>query len=145
MLDKLEYYQSKSLEQLKLITPKWAYGKNRGKILDSVLKGKDKEYTIFVVKTSKLIAYSSFSDVSLDSLYTGKEKNDMRITRILSRWDNNEFVDPPTIYMGENLSTEIFYRDGQHRAKLTFYLDIEDIPIGIHNSDILKVKSILNF
>lgn len=145
MFDKLEYYQSKSLEQLKLITPKWAYGKNRSKILDYVFKGRDKEYTVFLVKTSTLINNSIFSDVSLDSLYTGVEKNDMRITRILSRWDNNEFVDPPTVYIETNLNKVIFYRDGQHRAKLTFFLGVENIPIGIHNSDILKVKNILNF
>jgi hypothetical protein len=144
MFDKLEYYRSKSLEQLKLIAPKWAYGKNRSKILDCVLKGRDKEYTVFVVKTSTLIDNSRFSDVSFDSLFTGVEKNDMRITRILSRWDNNKFVDPPTVYIESNLNTVIFYRDGQHRAKLTFYLGVENIPIGIHNSDIPKVKNILN-
>lgn len=145
MLEKLEYYKGKSLEQLKLITPKWAFGRNRSKILDYELKDRDKQYTVFVVKTSKLIANSRFADLTLNSLYTGEEKNDMRITRILSRWENNEFVDPPTIYMEDNINSEIFYRDGQHRTKLTFFLGIEEIPIGINNSDISKVKNILNF
>ncbi len=145
MFEKLEFYRSKSLEQLKLIAPKWAFGKNKSKTLDCVLKGRNKEYTVFVVKTSTLIDNSRFSDVSLDSLYTGVEKNDMRITRILSRWDNNEFVDPPTVYIESNLNSVIFYRDGQHRAKLTFFLGVENIPIGIHNTDIPKVKNILNF
>lgn len=146
MFDKLELYRSKSLEELKLITPKWAYGKNKAKILDLVLKGRGKEYKVFIVKTSALIDNSRFSDVILDSLYTGVEKNDMRITRILSHWDNNEYVDPPTIYYAEsNLHNVIFYRDGQHRAKLAYFLGVENIPIGIHNSDITRVKNILNF
>lgn len=34
MSEKFEYYRNKSLEQLKLINPKWAYGENRNKILD---------------------------------------------------------------------------------------------------------------
>lgn len=97
LADKLEYYKNKSLEELMFIAPKWAYGKNSSQILDYTLKGPSKEYTVVLVKTLNLINHSIFADVSLESLYTGNEKNDMRITRILLRWDNNEFVDPPTI------------------------------------------------
>lgn len=145
LADKLEHYKNKPIEELMSITPKWAYGKNRNKILDFALKGSNKEYTIVLVKTSHLIDSSIFSDINFDSLYTGEEKNDMRITRILSRWDNNAFVDPPTVYLSSNLGNKILFRDGQHRAKLTFFLGIDSIPIGIHNSDILKIRGILNF
>lgn len=41
MSEKFEYYRNKSLEQLKLINPKWAYGENRNKILDIALKGRN--------------------------------------------------------------------------------------------------------
>ena len=75
MLEKLEYYRNKSLKQLKLINPKWAYGENRNKILDIALKGRNKEYRIFVVNTSNLIENSIFADVEFDSLFNGKEKN----------------------------------------------------------------------
>ncbi len=145
MLEKLEYYRNKSLEQLKSINPKWAYGRNRNKILDIALKGRKKEYTIFVVNTSILIEKSIFSDVEFDTLFNGKEKNDMRITRILSRWDNNEFVDPPTIYIGSIQDSIISFRDGQHRAKLSYFLSLENIPVGIHNEDIVLIKKILKF
>lgn len=48
-MSQFEYYRNKSLEQLKLINPKWAYGENRNpKILDIALKGRNKEYRIFL-------------------------------------------------------------------------------------------------
>ena len=144
MLEKLEYYQNKSLEQLKFIDPKWAYGDNRNKILDIALKGRNKEYRIFIVNTSKLIENSLFADVEFDSLFNGKEKNDMRITRILSRWVNNKFVDPPTICISSTQNS-ISFRDGQHRAKLSYFLGLEKIPVGIHNEDIVLIKKILKF
>ena len=145
MSEKFEYYRNKSLEQLKLINPKWAYGENRNKILDIALKGRNKEYRIFLVNTSKLIENSIFADVELDFLFNGKEKNDMRITRILSRWDNNEFVDPPTICIDQTQNSIISFRDGQHRAKLSYFLGLEKIPVGSHNEDIVLIKKSVHF
>lgn len=140
----LEIYKSKSLKELKLINPKWAYGTNYREVIDPALKGKDKQYVVHMVKTALLIEKSSFADVEIDSLYNGYEKNDIRITKILSRWENNEFVDPPTIYLTSARDSNVSYRDGQHRAKLSYFLGFETIPVGIHKSDIIRIKTIID-
>jgi hypothetical protein len=140
-----KYYQGKSLDEIKLIKPKWAYGRNRHKISDIILKDPETEYRVFYVKTVILISKSDFIDIDMSSLYTGKAKNDTRIARILYRWDNNLYVDPPSVGISNEDRTRVSYADGQHRSKLTFFLGVEDIPIAIHKEDISILKTILNF
>jgi hypothetical protein len=47
--EQIKYYKGKSLAQLQLIIPKWAYGNNSDNILDITLRPNEKEYLIFLV------------------------------------------------------------------------------------------------
>lgn len=69
--------------------------------------------------------------------------NDTRIARILYRWDNNEFVDPPKIDLSNENSNKVSFSDGSHRSKLAYFLEYDHILILIHKLDIYSISKIL--
>lgn len=142
MGNQTELYQRKTLDELIRIQPKWAYGINLKKALnyfqDQLLEG----YKIYLANPSQLIEHAEMYEVSKWALFTGNDTNDGRIAKILSRWDSNDYVDPPTI--GLNYNNEICFSDGRHRAKLSYFLKHNSIPVAIHLSDVCGIKKILD-
>lgn len=96
------------------------------------------------MQVKELIYSSTFNEVDVTRLFMGDIVNDTRIARILSRWDNNLFVDPPTVFLSTQCKGKLQFSDGRHRAKLTYLLGIKRIPIAIDKSDIDTVSQILS-
>ena len=142
-LETFDFYLKKSLNELRKIQPKWACGKNISKILDYDLSPINNRYAIYSVKVKELIDNSIFNEVNLTKLFTGDVINDIRIARILARWDNNLFVDPPTIFFSNQHQDKLQFSDGRHRAKLTYLLGHDEISIAVANSDVNRISQIL--
>lgn len=140
----LNIYQKKSIQELQKIQPKWAYGKYASNILDFSLHPQNEEYIIFLVETFELITNAELYEVKTECIFTGNIINDIRIASILNRWENNLFVDPPTIYLCTTNKNKLSFSDGRHRTKVTYLLGIKQIPIAVHNSQIRKVGEIVN-
>jgi len=143
ILEYLEIYKSRSIEQLKLIQPNWAYGKNVDKLLDKIQDPINNEYIIFITDITDLILKTDFHEVNHDLLFTGDLKNDFRIARVLYRWENKEFVDPPCIGIDTLTKDKLIFVDGRHRTKLTYLLGYKQIPIAIDNFSIPRISKIL--
>ncbi|MFA6082762.1 hypothetical protein [Mucilaginibacter sp.] len=137
-------YQQKSLDELRMIKPLWAYGENADKMLDYALHPKNQEYVIFHVYPSELVRSTEFYEVSIDKLFTGVLLNDSRVAGILNRWDWDEFVDPPTVDFCVNFKGKLSLSDGRHRTKITFLLGHIEMPIAIHNTEIEQISNIIN-
>jgi hypothetical protein len=82
-------------------------------------------------------------EVRTDALFTGELLNDSRVAGILNRWDQHEFVDPPTVGLCMNFKGKLSLSDGRHRAKLSFLLGHKQIPIAVHKTEIEKVLQII--
>ena len=136
-------YESKSLEEIKLIKPKWAYGDNVGELYDYIQNPKNNEYTIFIVNTLELIKNAEFGEVDISILFTGDINNNYRIARILSRWENCEFVDPPCIGIDSTEKNRIVFTDGRHRTKLTYLLGHRQMPVAVSNLEIKEISKII--
>jgi hypothetical protein len=139
----IEFYKQKTLLELRSIIPNWAYGKNAEKILDYSLHPKNQEYIIFYVDPTELIANSELYEVNPNVLFTGELLNDSRIAGILSQWENNAFVDPPTVGLCLDHKSKLSLSDGRHRAKLTYILGHKQMPIAVHNSELLEIADIV--
>lgn len=137
--DQSNIYKQRSIEELKKVEPKWACGKYVNKLYDGELHPKRNEYTIFLVKTSEIISNAEFAEVDINALFTGNSKNDFRITRLLYRWENNFFVDPPTLVLGSD-KKKLIFADGRHRAKLSHFLSFERIPIAIAKYEVQHIS-----
>ena len=74
--------------------------------------------------------------VSTKLLFSGADINDRRITRILHRWDNDKFIDPPTIDLSNLNSNRVSFSDGRDRAKLAYFLEYFQIPVLVYKPDI---------
>jgi len=140
----LNIYLKKSIQELKLIEPKWAYGKHAHNLLDFSLHPRNQEYTIFLVETSELIKNAELNEVNTTIIFTGDTVNDIRITSILHRWENHEFVDPPTVDLCTLNNNKLSLSDGRHRTKLSYLLGIKQIPIAVHNTLIKQVSEIIH-
>jgi hypothetical protein len=136
-------YKAKTLVQLQSIIPKWAYANDSDNIFDMRLHPKTEEYLIFLVYTRGLIEISEFHEVNSDILFTGNILNDGRVATILHRWDNNQFIDPPTVGILIANKSKLSFSDGRHRTKTTYLLGHEQIPIAIHKSDIDSISKML--
>jgi hypothetical protein len=139
----LKLYKETPLIELQKIEPKWAYGKYIKKLYDYDLDPQKKEFTFFLADPTAIIANAEFGEINPHVLFTGDSKNDFRITRLLYRWENNYFVDPPTIGLCSLNNKMLQFSDGRHRTKLSFYLSFDKIPIAIANYDIQKVNTII--
>lgn len=135
----LMFYQSKTFKELQLIRPNWAYDINIKKAWYDF----SEDYSTFLVKPEELISNAEMNEVTTNFLFTGNSMNDTRIARILYRWENNEFVDPPRIDLSNGNSNKVSFSDGRHRSKLAYFLEYDYIPILIHKLDIDSIGKIL--
>ncbi|HEX7869244.1 MAG TPA: hypothetical protein VF455_03940 [Chryseobacterium sp.] len=137
-------FSGKTLNEIKLIVPKpyWAVGENISFILSKDILPDEGIFKIFFVKTTSLVQYAEFGEVDLFKLFTADEKNNRRILRIIHHWTKEEYLDPPKIHLQPNTKT-IFFEDGRHRAKLSYLLNFDQIPVAIHVDDIESIKSFM--
>ncbi len=129
--------------ELQTIKPKWAYGRNINKLLNTMLHPANQDYEIFFVKPSDLIKCSEFYEVNTEILFTGENLNDCRITGILFQWENKRFVDPPSMYLSEDSQGKLFFNDGRHRTKLAYLLGHKRMPIAIHNDNVSEISDLI--
>ena len=142
LVELLDYYKQQPIEKLKQIAPKWAYGRHANKLLDSDLKDR-KRYSFYMAKPDEIVLNADFGDFDANLLFTGDWNNDNRITRLLYHWDNNYYVDPPTIYLVFSNGKTISFADGRHRTKLSFLLEYTQIPIAIDRGEVDKIGSVI--
>lgn len=136
--DLIVKYTGKSIKELKSIIPKWAWGRNKSKLLDISQSVKEGRYPVKLVAPSSFMKLANFYEVDCSSLFTGEKLNDFRIARILDRWENKQFVDPPSINLSDNRK-QIVFQDGRHRAKISFLLEYKEIPLAIDIDDLQEI------
>ena len=93
--------------------------------------------------TLELIKNAEFGEVDINNLFTGDLKNDYRIARILSRWENYEFVDPPCIGIESIEKRRLSFTDGRHRTKLTYLLGHRQMPVAVNKLEIKEIAKII--
>jgi len=140
---RIKFYKEKTDEQLKSITPLWAYGEHIDHLLNSTLNHKNKEHQIFLVNTKELIKVSEFNEVNTSVLFTGEMLNDGRVATILYRWDTKKFIDPPCVGLLNRYKEKLCFSDGRHRTKTTYLLGHNQIPIAIHQTEIDDISKII--
>lgn len=140
---RIQFYKSKTDEQLKLIVPHWAYGENIHHLFDNALSPRDKEYQIFLVDTKELISISEFHEVKANILFTGEILNDRRVASILYRWDNKKFVDPSSVGLLNRYKEKLCFSDGRHRAKTVYLLGHIQMPVAIHKTEIHDISKMI--
>ena len=139
----IQYYQGQPIEKLKLIKPNWAFDKQSSKILDTDLRDKTK-FIFSLANPLEVVKCADFGNFDTSNLFTGEWDNDNRIARILHAWENNYFVDPPTIcLLTKSMEKKISFSDGRHRTKLSFHLEYPKIPIAIYREELNKISSII--
>lgn len=142
--DLIEHYNSKKIAELKSIEPKWAYGSNSGKILDPTLWLGSQRYAIYIAEIKELVLNAVFAEVDTENLFTADYRNNIRTAKILQRWDNGEFIDPPTIMLCTYDRTKLAFYDGRHRTKTALLLGAQQIPVAIDKADFSIIKNIIN-
>ena len=141
----LNKYKNKSPVELSDISPKWAYGVDSCHIYDIALRPGNKEFSFFTIEISSILQFLDFYEVKLEPLFTGKPLNDERVARILWRWENKMFTDPPSISISSSSKPKITFYDGRHRFKANYHLKQERIPVFIHNDDIDKFNQLIQY
>jgi hypothetical protein len=140
---RIKFYKSKTDEELKSILPLWAYGENIRHLMDSTLNPKDTEHQIFLVDTKELMSISELNEVNTNFLFTGEMLNDGRVATILYRWDNKRFVDPSSVGLLDRYKEKLCFSDGRHRAKTTYLLGHNQMPIAIHQIEIDDIRKMI--
>lgn len=140
---RINFYKSKTDEELKSIIPLWAYGENIHHLMDTTLNPKDKEHQIFLVDPKELMRISELNEVDTNFLFTGEMLNDGRVATILYRWDNKKFVDPSSVGLLNRYKEKLCFSDGRHRAKTTYLLGHTQIPIAIHKTEIDDISKMI--
>ena len=132
------------ISEIMKIKPLWAIDENIRFLLDQTIHPNNDRFVFKTVKTKRLIECSDFKEIDISLLYTGDKANDNRISRILYCWDNGIYLDPPTISV-ENISHKVVYSDGRHRAKLSYFLEFEKIPVALEKDDLKIMNLLLDF
>ena len=137
-------YLDKLISDLQKIKPYWAVDENIKYLLDSEIKPSYGRYHIYKISTKTLMSLSDLKEVNKDKLFNRENSiNDRRISRILDRWENGKFVDPPKI--GFNKQTKkIVFSDGRHRFKLSYFLEIDKIPVAIEKDNVKDIITAAN-
>ncbi|SHL81906.1 hypothetical protein [Flavobacterium xanthum] len=112
-------------------------------ILKKFLHDFNDDYEVLLVKAEELISNAEMYEVSTEVLFTGSEINDRRISKILHRWDNDKFIDPPIIGVCKINSNKVLFSDGRHRVKVAYFLKYFQIPGLIYKPDIDCISKIL--
>ena len=129
--DRYNRVKEMTKDDLRKISPKWAVGKNYIKCSEPKFLP-DSDYTIIELNLSKLIASTNFIELNPNELITD-DINDFRFVDIIERWDNDLFIDPPTIYLTNN-DEKVRITDGRHRTIAAYHTGAEFIPVAIHKS-----------
>jgi hypothetical protein len=111
-------------------------------LLDKYLDPKYGRFVFLSINTKDLIKNADFKEVDNNTLFTGDNKNDLRISQILNFWENEKYIDPPSIGYS-NESKKIEFYDGRHRTKLSYFLKLKEIPVAIEKEDMEKIKLML--
>jgi len=141
--EQLTVYLKADLADLQKIKPRWAFGNHINELLDYSIHPENNDYTIFLVNLRELLENAEFNEVTINSFFTGNVVNHIRISSILYRWENELFVDPPTVYFRERVEKKVAFADGRHRTKVAYLLNVEKIPIAIDNSSISEVHKVI--
>ncbi|MCS3800874.1 hypothetical protein [Niastella sp. OAS944] len=139
----IKKYQSKFISNLEHITPNWACGINSNHIFDISLRPENDEFSFFLVEISCILKYLDFREVLVEPLFIGHTLNDQRVARILGRWENNLFTDPPTVAIENFKQSTLCFADGRHRFKTCYHLKQKEIPIALYKEDIEKFNQIV--
>jgi len=139
----IKEFFNKSSAELSEVIPKWALGNHLDKLLDYQLHPNRGKYSIFFVEVKQLIQISNFGEVILDKLFTDAQLNDIRISRILSRWRDGLFIDPPTIYI-DSSKKKLNFSDGRHRTKAAHFLGNKLIPIAIEKCEVNEIGLLIS-
>lgn len=137
-------FMQMTLDDIKKMVPNsyWAVGINSSHIFAQDLLPEEDRFKFFYVETEKLIKNSDFKEVDMSILFTEEDKNNRRISRILNHWIAFKPLDPPKIYF-EPFTKKINFEDGRHRAKISYYLELEKIPVAIYSEDVSYVQNLL--
>lgn len=132
------------LEIIKKIEPKWAYGENSDKIYDYVLHPESDKYIIAIVKVKDLLENIEFLDFDLENLFIDDLASDYRVMSTLKRWQKNKYVDPPILSFSTSNEKKLCLADGRHRFKISYFLKLEKIPIGINKYNLESICKIID-
>jgi hypothetical protein len=142
--EQIACFKTRNIQELRKIVPHWVFGNCAGKIHDRRLRAGNDRYIICLTNIDDLVSRADFGEVNLALLFTGEPLNDGRVARILHRWERQEFVDPPTIYIKGDLDHGLAFSDGRHRTKVAYLLGCHQMPFAVEKSDIGRVAEIIN-
>lgn len=147
MTDPIRSFLSKTVQEIILLAPNsyWAVNENSSSIQASDLLPEEGIFKIHFVRTEELIKNSDFREVDMTSLFLSediKSNNNHRIHRIIQHWINKEYLDPPKIHFNV-FENKIEFEDGRHRAKTSYFLGYEVIPVAIHFEDVATVGNLI--
>ncbi len=141
--EQITYYKGKSHLELHSIVPRWAYGADADKIRDWGIGPEQHRYLICLTDVVKLIQCADFGEVERMLLFTGELLNDGRVARILYRWEQQLYIDPPTIYITEGNDHRLVFVDGRHRTKVAYLLGSEQMPVAVEPGDMEIIKTMI--
>ena len=133
-------------EEIKKISVKWACGINKRFLTKSAPRSAN-GYRVFYIDLNQLIHLGNFGEMdgvelAPHHLFTGGEKRDYRVAKVLYHWSNDGYIDPPEIYPS-NRSQKISFTDGRHRTIAAFHIGEKQIPVLIHKSFIQEMSRII--
>jgi hypothetical protein len=138
-----QIYFDKTIDELKRIKPYWAVREKIDQLLDKNLHPCVGRYEIVMMKTKTLVKIADFGEVDLERLFTGNSLNDGRINQILNDWNNEKYIDPPTLSISA-ATNKITFEDGRHRTKASYFLCFDEIPVAIDKEDLDKIRTAAN-
>jgi hypothetical protein len=141
--EQIIYYKGKSLSELHTIVPRWAYGDNADKIRDRGISAEQDRYIICMTDVGKLIQCADFGEVERMLLFTDELLNDGRVARMLHRWEQLQYIDPPTIYITEGIDHRLVFVDGRHRTKVAYLIGSLQIPVAVEPGDVEIMKTMI--
>lgn len=142
--EEVSTFRKIDLSLLKEIEPKWAFGKNSDKIYDYILHPECQEYIIVKVRVYDLLKNVEFLDFDVENLFIDDLASDYRVVSTLKRWENNQYVDPPTLSINtNNYEKKLVISDGRHRFKISCFLELEKIPIAVHKTILPTLQQLI--
>lgn len=147
MTDPIRPFLLNTIEEIILLAPRpyWAVNENSSFIQASDLLPEEGHFTIHFARTEELVKNSDFKEVDMTWLFLPeniKSNNNHRIYRIIQHWINKEYLDPPKIHFNA-FEKKIEFEDGRHRAKTSYFLGFQIMPVAIHVEDFEAVRGLI--
>lgn len=139
--ERISYYKSKTLVGLQFIIPCWA---EDAKILNTDLREDRERYEIVILNMKVLMKHTDFFECDPNILFTGEPLNDGRVASILHRWENQQLIDPPTLYVYSAKEKKLCFSDGRHRTKVAYHLGCLQLPVAINRDQRDIIELIIN-